>query len=191
MKHDLITRWLHAAIAVAITFQLLVSQLMAVPEPGHPSTGFGAIAYGTHEATGLTVMGLLILYWLWKFTGHVYGGMGQLLPWLSTTRRQEIREELTLLAMRRFHDIPERSALAGAIHGLGLLTATAMAATGGIIFLGMAKDGGTPVFIHIVEEIHGIIANLMWAYLIGHASIAVLHQWLGHRTLSNMFRLKN
>jgi len=191
MKHDLITRWLHAAIAVAITFQLLVSQLMAAPEPGHPSAGFGAWAYDAHEAVGLTVLGLLVLHWLWKFTGHVYGGMGRLFPWFSAIRRREIGEELKLLTARRFRDIPERGALAGAVHGLGLLAATAMAVTGGAIFLGMGENGGMSASIHVVREIHEFIANFMWAYLIGHAGMAVLHQWLGHRTLSDMFRLRN
>jgi cytochrome b561 len=31
------------------------------------------------------------------------------------------------------------------------------------------------------------MANLMWAYVVGHAGLAVLHQWMGHRVLQRMF----
>ncbi|MBV8663819.1 MAG: cytochrome b/b6 domain-containing protein, partial [Hyphomicrobiales bacterium] len=38
-----------------------------------------------------------------------------------------------------------------------------------------------------VLGLHRLAANLMWAYVIGHASVAVLHQALGDDIFSRMF----
>jgi len=73
--------------------------------------------------------------------------------------------------------------LATAVHGLGLLTVTAMAVTGAAFaLLGLPKDQA-----RLVLEIHKLIANLMWAYLIGHAGLAVLHQLVGQPALKRIF----
>lgn len=47
-----------------------------------------------------------------------------------------------------------------------------------------------PPPVHTVQTIHSFIATFMWIYLGAHAGMAVLHQYLGHRTLSEMFTLK-
>jgi cytochrome b561 len=36
-------------------------------------------------------------------------------------------------------------------------------------------------------QAHRILANLMWAYVVGHAGMAVLHQVCGHRVLQRIF----
>lgn len=69
------------------------------------------------------------------------------------------------------------------MHGLGLLTATAMAATGSALALLALHKGQAST----VLEIHKLISNLMWAYLIGHAGLALLHQLAGQRVLQRMF----
>ena len=190
MRYDLITRWLHAAIAVTVTFQLLVSQVMKTPKPGRTIGDFEAWAFGAHEAVGLTVLGLLLLHWLWALTGHARGGPGRLLPWFSIARYRKLQGELKLLATLRIGAIAESGALVGAVHGLGLLAVSAMAATGGVIYFGMGADGSMSPLVHAVKESHEFFASFVWIFLAGHAGMAVLHQWLGHRTLSAMFRLK-
>ncbi len=70
--------------------------------------------------------------------------------------------------------------LASAVHGLGLLAALSMGASGAWLYT-LAIPGG------IVLELHKIVANLMWAYVVGHAGLAVLHQLTGHRMLQRMF----
>jgi cytochrome b561 len=85
-----------------------------------------------------------------------------------------------LLRLRAPSD--EDGALASAIHGLGLLVLTAMAVTGAVYF---AADG-TPVG-RACLTLHKMAANLMWAYLIGHAGLAALHRLLGSDIFSRMF----
>ena len=79
------------------------------------------------------------------------------------------------------------SPLASATHGLGLLMATVMAVTGAVVYFQMGVDGGMTDLGHQALAIHRPAANLMWAYLIGHASIALLHQMSGHQVLQRMF----
>jgi hypothetical protein len=70
------------------------------------------------------------------------------------------------------------------VHGLGLLTVTAMAATGTVLFF----SGG--VVFHDAMALHRMIANLMWAYLIGHSGLAALHHLLGSDLLRRMFWIR-
>ena len=82
---------------------------------------------------------------------------------------------------------PERSeAMASALHGLGLLIALAMAATGTLGWLTWDQSGPMGSFTHTVFDLHGVIANLMWAYLVAHVGAAVLHELVGHRLLRRM-----
>jgi cytochrome b561 len=73
-------------------------------------------------------------------------------------------------------------AFASAVHGLGLLTLTGMAATGTLYFVMTGSSIG-----HLALGLHKTMANLMWIYLFGHAGIAVLHHLLGHDILRRMF----
>ncbi len=47
-----------------------------------------------------------------------------------------------------------------------------------------------PGWTHVVLELHQAEANLMWAYLVGHAAMALLHHFLGEATLRRMFSFK-
>jgi len=75
------------------------------------------------------------------------------------------------------------SALAEAVHGLGLLVVSLMTLTGTIWLLAAT---GTP-FGHVALNIHKLFANLMWAYLVVHAGLGVLHYLLGSDIFSRMF----
>jgi cytochrome b561 len=55
-----------------------------------------------------------------------------------------------------------------------------MAATGAVMALGGVPGG-------VVLQIHKLLANLMWVYVIAHACVALLHQAQGHRVLQRMF----
>jgi len=190
MKYNQTTRWLHAGIALGVSTQLIASLTMDIPKPGRPFTGLSATAFEVHEITGMIVAALLLAHWLALFSGHISLGFGHLFPWFSKQRLctmiGEIKQQW---AQRRLHDTQQASALAGATHGLGLLVTTVMAITGVVLYFGMAENGAMPPLVKDIKEVHELTSNLLWAYLIGHAGIAILHQWLGHRTLADMFEL--
>jgi cytochrome b561 len=194
VNYDRIVRWLHAGIALAVVIQLLSSLVMQVPQPGRvplePQHAFFLI----HEGSGLTLVTLLVLHWLWALTGHVAGGWGHLFPWFSRARLRVLLGALkalpTWLCDSRALDEDVMDPLAGAVHGLGLLTVTAMALTGATMVLAMAPDGSMGTLLRAVRWVHGFIANFMWAYVIGHVVMAVLHQVRGERLLTRMFSLR-
>lgn len=190
MQYDKVTRWLHAGIALGVTLQLALSLAMEVPEPGAPAGGISGALYHAHETLGLVVFGLLGMHWLWQLSGHTTDGMGHLFPWFAAPRRVAVGRELGNLVALRLERIPESGVLAGGVHGLGLLAATAMGATGAILYFGMGADGSMSPVIHAVKESHGFMAAFMWIYLGGHGAMAALHQWLGRGTVSGMFDLK-
>jgi cytochrome b561 len=195
VNYDRVVRWLHAAIALAVVIQMLSSQVMQLPQPGQvplePQHAFFLI----HEGSGLTLVTLLVLHWLWGLSGHVAGGWGHLFPWFSRARLQALLAALkglpTWLRDNRAVDEEVMHPLAGAVHGLGLLTVTAMALTGATMVLGMGPEGSMGAFLLAVRSVHGFFANFMWAYVIGHVAMALLHQVRGERVLTKMFDLRS
>jgi cytochrome b561 len=193
VNYDRVVRWLHAGIALAVVIQMLSSKVMQIPQPGRlplePRHAFFLI----HEGSGLTLVTLLVLHWLWGLTGHVAGGWGHLFPWFSRDRLQDLLAALKALPPwlrdNRAVDEEVMHPLAGAVHGLGLLTVTAMALTGATMVLGMGPEGSLGGLLQAARWVHGFVANFMWAYVIGHVAMAMLHQVRGERVLTKMFDL--
>ena len=194
MTYDRITRWLHAGIALAVVIQLVSSQVMAVPQPGRLLSGAERSFFAVHRWSGMCVLSLLVLHWLWGLAGHVPYGWEHLFPWFSGPRLKKVLSALKAMPAWLRGRLPAESnetlPLAGAVHGLGLVVATAMALTGSLIFFGMPSQGSMSGYIGVVREIHGFVANFIWAYFIGHVGMAVLHQWRGESLIGNMFNLR-
>ena len=193
MKYDRTTRWLHAGLALTVLIQLVSSQLMVVPEPGQIPTAPGDTLFELHRWSGITVVCLLLLHWLWLLSGHLANDWGHLFPWFSRRRMDRLMADLKSLPHWLRDGFPDQQKetlpMAGAVHGLGLLTVSGMATTGSTIFFIMAPDGGMAPIVVFIAEIHSFIANFMWAYLFGHAGIAILHQWRESPLISDMFNL--
>jgi len=193
VNYDHVVRWLHAGMALAVLIQVLSSLVMEVPQPGQvplePQHAFFLI----HEGSGLTLVTLLVLHWLWALSGHVAGGWGHLFPWFSRAGLRALLAALkalpTWLRDSSAVDDEVMYPLVGAVHGLGLLTVTAMALTGATMVFGMGPGGSMGTILHAVRWAHGFVANFMWAYVIGHVAMALLHQVRGERLITKMFDL--
>jgi cytochrome b561 len=188
MPHSLPTKLLHGFLAASIIHQLVVSQFMTHPRPGRP----GDFAFDLHSWVGLASMGVVGAFWLWVLVRRREHGVAALVPWFSALRRRAVFAD----AGRHLHALKQltlpppgdaETPLPSAVHGLGLLTATAMAATGTAAYFLSQPDGSLASPGRLVLEVHEIFANLTWAYLIAHAGLALLHQMLGHRLLQRMF----
>lgn len=190
MRYDLTTRILHLLVAAGVTSQMLTSLVMVHPRPGRLPNDW----YEVHEAVGVGLLAVVTLYWVWIVGRTVARGEPMLLfPWLSRRRLAALgddvaetgREALSL----RLPVGDEPRPLPAAVQGIGLLLALLLAGTGTAIALGMAPDGGLSPLLRGVKEVHEAMAPLMWAYLVAHPLLGVLHQLAGHRTLSRMFGL--
>lgn len=180
-----LTRVLHLLIALAVVHQLGVSLIMVVPEAGKP----GNIYYEFHESVGLASFGIVLAYWIWLALRRTDRGAGALFPWFSSPGRgavlADLRAHLISLGRLRLPALEEQP-LASAVHGLGLLTATIMAGTGMLAWSGSLSETNA----ERLWQVHMLVGNLMWAYLIGHVSVAVLHELAGERLLGRMFTLR-
>lgn len=181
IKRSWLTRAIHLVLLLLVLHQLIGSQFIERPLPGDTP----AWPYLLHEYTGLAGLVVVTTFWLWALVRRGETRVGRLLPWFSPTRIRDVIADL----IAQFRQLmggkfPEASdgAFASAVHGLGLLTVSAMALSGAIFFFA----AGTPV-AHVALDLHKLMANLMWAYLIGHAGIAILHQMFGDKIISRMF----
>ena len=190
MRHALGTRLLHLLLASAVLMQLVDTQVMGVPRPGRILDGLQTRAFGVHQYVGLFAMLIVALFWVWLMLRRVGTAPGRLFPWFSAPRRAELWADILLhvqLARRLSLPDPEHSeSLAAATHGLGLLIVLIMATTGTIGWLTWDQAAGMGSFTHTIFEAHGLVANLLWAYVIVHVGASLLHEALGHRLVQRM-----
>jgi cytochrome b561 len=190
MGYDRLTRWLHAGLALAIPLQLLSELFMRRPKLGHLRTSAETFFFEMHEWFGLAACAIVVLHILWSAFGTAKGGFGRLFPYLSADGRKAIIDEIKDIPgwlSGKLHETAEESALAGTVHGLGLLLVLGMATTGTVVFFGMDElTGHMSPFVHAIEELHGLGGNLVWAYLIGHVGMVLLHRIKGHKLLERI-----
>jgi cytochrome b561 len=179
-----LTRLLHVLLLAAVLYQLISSEFTGLPDNGEaPSLGFRL-----HEYIGMTSLGIVTVFWGWTLVRHGETRLSELFPWLFPGRTRAIFNDVVCQA--RLLSGPElvdyvSGILASAVHGLGLLVVTGMAATGTVYFFALDTPLGRDAL-----DIHRLIANFMWAYLIGHAALAALHHLLGSDVLRRMFWIK-
>ena len=80
--------------------------------------------------------------------------------------------------------------LASAVHGLGLLLMTVMAVTGTVWFVNETWIYSQSTYMRLDIIAHHLFANLVWAYLIGHALLALVHHYSGQASLKIMWSVK-
>jgi cytochrome b561 len=191
MKYDPITKVLHVCVALGVLLQMITSLVMIHPKPGRLSNQW----YEVHEWVGIGLLGIVSIHWLWALGRTLVRGEALLLfPWFSWTRLGQLGRDLAETSREALRGrLPagdEPRALPAAMQGAGLLLALCMAATGTALAVGMAPDGGLSPLLRVVKEVHEALAPVMWAYLLVHPLLGVLHQIAGHRSLSRMFGLR-
>lgn len=179
-RRSLATRLLHATLLLAVCWQLIGSNFIERPRATRP----GNAMYEWHEVVGLATLGVVLAFWVWSWVRRRETPLAALFPWFSARRLRAVGDDLArhLVELRQFR-LPGGEAetpLASAVHGLGLLGALAMGATGAWLYTLAVPTG-------VVLDVHKLVANLMWAYLIGHAALAILHQIAGHGVFQRMF----
>ena len=189
-RHNRATRLLHAGLALAIVTQLLTSLQMHGPN----ETQAGDILFQIHRYSGLLATVLAFGFWLTVLLRSRGTDFGALIPWFSGRRLaalgRDIKTHARAMMKLRLPEHDPEAALPSAIHGLGLVLISAMAASGAVYF------GQVALGLHSAEPdgmiamtVHLALANLVWAYLIAHAGLAVLQHLLRSMRLSTMWSL--
>jgi cytochrome b561 len=189
-RHSRATRIAHAGLAVAVATQLATSLIMRAPRADRA----GDLFFQAHSYSGLAAMAFVALFWLVVITRTAGTDAGLLMPWFSAPRRRALVADLraTWAALRAFRLPPyaEAAPFSAAIHGLGLLLMTTMAATGTFYFLTAQAGPAETGALALAMEVHALLANLVWAYLIGHALMALLHHYGSDHSLAEMWSLR-
>jgi cytochrome b561 len=178
------TRVIHLLVLLTVLHQLIGSQFMQRPRPGVQADWL----FSLHEYAGLAGLVLVAAFWAWTVVRHGETRIGRLLPWFSRAGVRDVLADLTVQIRRMAQGrVPEDDdgALASAVHGLGLLVLTAMALSGSVYFFA----GIAPV-ASVAVRLHKLMSNLMWAYLVAHAGVAVLHHMFGSDIFSRMFWIR-
>lgn len=190
-KHSFLTRIAHMGLALAIIVQLLTSLVFVAPDPEKA----GNFWFEIHEYGGLAAFGFVLLFWLALTVRSAGTSVGLLFPWFSGPRLRALWDDAKahLKSLIRFRLPPyeEHAPLAGAVHGLGLLLVTAMAATGTTYYFINTGNPDAGGLVGAVMFIHKNLANLVWAYLIGHAGLAVIHHFSQNLSLKEMWSLRS
>ncbi|OWY08872.1 hypothetical protein B6V73_20020 [Thioclava sp. JM3] len=189
-RHNFFTRLAHMGLALATITQLVTSLIFVAPSPGKS----GNIWYEIHEYGGLTAFGFVLLFWLALTARRLGTAPGLLFPWFSGPSLRAVWSDTKahLAAVTRFRLPPfeEHGALASAVHGLGLLLVTAMVATGTIYYFINTGNSDAGGLVGVLMFVHKTLANVVWAYLIGHAGLAVIHHFTDNLRLTEMWSLK-
>jgi cytochrome b561 len=183
------TKVLHFGMAITIVAQLVISLFMEFPDSPEQAENIGATFFEIHETVGIVAVVFVLLHWLWLIKTPD-NSFGDLFPWSASGRRRVAGELKRAIKGEQFAGGPNSGGLVGLVHGLGLLTAGAMAITGLMLFFLLPEGGAKPGALEGgVMEIHAALASLMWIYVIAHVAMAYRHHFTGHTTLKDMFRL--
>ncbi|ODN42356.1 cytochrome b/b6 domain-containing protein [Piscirickettsia litoralis] len=126
--------FLHFGMAATITFQLISSLFMEAPAPN--SNNFtGTSAFTLHMYAGLIAVIIIVLHWIWSTVDKKgISSFNHLFPWGKSGRQAIYQDIKTLIINKQIPAATTGPGLSGLIHGLGFLAATAMAATGAVLF---------------------------------------------------------
>lgn len=176
-KYDPLTRWLHAALAAAVIFQLLTDAVMRVP----PGVGLGIRdwhreMFEIHAHAGPTVAVTCALHWLWICLPWSRPGIAYLFPWLRHARRAALYREFRGLLHGAIPPPSELNPLTGSVHGLGLLAVTGSVVGGLLSYLGYFTGLSIPApVLHWAALEQRIMVWFVWAFVLGHVSMALWH----------------
>lgn len=178
-KYDVVTLWLHGALAIGIIAQLLLSSVMHVPaDPGLGVRDWHREAFEIHARTGLAVAIICFLHWLWLCSPFSRPGISGLFPWTRRDKRPLVYQELKEFLRLQSSSTRRPSFLAGTVHGLGLLAVSGSVAGGIINYFGYFVGAPIPRFVlHGVSLSHVVFGYLLWVFTTGHVFMALWH-WI-------------
>lgn len=188
-KHNLATRLVHAGLGIAIISNLALSLMMQGPRQGQA----GDWLFNIHQYVGIAALICAFAFWSVLMVRNHGTERGALFPWFTPDRRTafwtDVKAHIAAARRLRLPDYDDHSPLASAVHGLGLLLMTTMAATGAVYFAAPYFNAQTSAAVSFDLDIHRLLANLAWAYLIGHAGLAVIHHYSQNLSLAEMWSL--
>ncbi|GLQ98273.1 cytochrome b/b6 domain-containing protein [Dyella mobilis] len=182
-KYDRVTRLLHAALAIGVVTQLLLSAVMKVPAGrGLGVPDWHRAAFEWHAKVGISVAAICLCHWVWILLPRAKPGYVHLFPWLKRDGREALRREWKARPPSSHASLSHLAPLVGTVHGLGFLAVTGSAMCGLVNYLGYFLGAPIPRWVlHGVGMAHIAFGYLIWAFVIAHVTMAVLHRVVRER----------
>lgn len=189
-KHNRLTRLIHMAVACLVVIQLLSSLFMTKPTDNQAENIFFEI----HEYSGTVTYVFILAFFITTLLRRRGTAPALLFPWFSKAGRgiliKDIYRHINAVRELKFPDYNPNAAFPSAVHGLGILLIMAMATTGVIFLLALYLGAEKTLWATATIQIHALFGSLVWAYLVGHATMAFIHHFAKKQLLSDMWSIK-
>ena len=187
-RHGFATRIVHTGLADAIVVQLGTSLIL------NPD-GSGNTAFVVHQYSGLLAFCFVASFWALAAFRRRGTPLVQLFPWFSSRRLAAVwndtKTQLTSLFCLRLPMHSDETPLTSAIHGLGLALMAVMALSGTVYYFVNSGNPDASGLVGLTMGVHKLFANLVWAYLIGHAGMALIAHYGRRLSLREMWSLRS
>ena len=159
----------------------------------HEKDAFGAFLMQAHRTAGLLVVMFVFLNLIWAILRRGNPKNRQISVLFSQKHWREaltIAKRLPRMLMGKSPTAESGNALALIVEMLGLLTMTAMAITGLVIW-NIWAGLGSPVSAQaeLLMQVHSMMAVVLFVYLAGHVSMALLHVRSGDNVFARIVPL--
>jgi len=183
------TRVLHFLFILTVAFQLGSALVMRVPEPGKMVIWANVLFSWHIMFIGWTAYLLSFIYAMTRYADK--DAWGRLVPWFSKKYRAEFfksaKEELPGIFTGKLAPPENRTALAGAMHGLGFLTLIALGTTGAYVMNGVRSDGSMTMDMVFMFNLHELFGIVIYVFIACHVSMVIYHLLLGHKRVLDIF----
>ncbi|RLL51759.1 cytochrome b/b6 domain-containing protein [Mariprofundus sp. EBB-1] len=175
--HSLLLRWLHAGVALGAVYQLVTSLVLLPPD--EKGGVFGHTMMEAHELGGLLIAAIVASHFIWSLLVRSEYNPG-LSVLVSCKQWKEafalIRTLPAGLIGKAKLPSPDNS-LAKIVEMLGLLVMVSMAGTGMAIWVGLPDTSLAviPEDTDFLMQVHSLLSNLLWVYVIGHVCMTLAH----------------
>jgi len=192
-KYTMLTRYLHAGIALGAVYQLATSLILLPPDEKGSALGHSMME--AHELGGLVVAAIIIAHFIWSLLLRkecsssiwVLSSLGQ---WRSAF----FLIPNFLYAFIGKLKLPEPgNSLAKIVEMLGLLVMLFMAVTGIAIWVNLPENNlaDIPKEVEFLMYIHSLASKFLWAYIIGHTCMVVAHIRAGDAVIKRISPFHN
>lgn len=173
-------RRLHLTVALLVTAQIVIGLVMS---------RHTLFLVRTHFYLGLTIAAIVLLHWAWLLLRE-RSLLHHLFPWTPRRLVEAVRDATAASRGQLPQSGPSGSALAGLVHGLGLLALTAVAALGTTIFVLLQLGRAKTHLAETIEDLHSTFAWILIVYWCGHVLLAAVHEARGDHVIARMFRIQ-
>lgn len=189
----MLTRCLHAGIALGAVYQLTTSLILLPPDEKGSALGHSMME--AHELGGLVVAAVIMAHFIWSLLQRKERPSSiRVLFSLGQWRSSFSLIPTFLYAFIGKLKLPEPgNSLAKIVSMLGLLVMLFMAVTGIAIWVNLPENNlaDIPKEVEFLMHIHSLASNLLWAYIIGHVCMVVAHIRAGDAVIKRISPFHN